>query len=167
LDIRETDGPVGYRERTRIYYRALGYKTDYVWLTYEDVPFARLKQPLAQSKIALATTASPPRLTNRHDAGGKHVWSGDVGSSPTSFVTEVAWDRESTHTNDRECFLPIDAVPHWAREGLFADLTEHFIGIPTEYSQSKTMHRRYWRDCRLTAAMPRFLRRFDPSAIKP
>jgi Glycine/sarcosine/betaine reductase selenoprotein B (GRDB) len=139
MDTPETDDPVGYMERTRIYYRALGYKNDYVWSTYEDVPFAGLKQPLAQSKIALVTTASPPGLTNRDEAGGKHVWTGKTGSPPASFVTEVAWDRESTHTDDRECFLPIDATSHWAQEGTIAGLAAHFVGAPTGYSQAKTM----------------------------
>jgi len=31
--------PVGYMERTRDYYRALGYAKDYVWAHFDDVPF--------------------------------------------------------------------------------------------------------------------------------
>ena len=34
--------PVRYIERTRAYYRALGYAKDYVWSSHADVPFAPL-----------------------------------------------------------------------------------------------------------------------------
>ena len=54
------DAPVGYMERTRLYYRALGYDGDYVWSQYDDVPFATLAKPLDEAKIALVTTASAP-----------------------------------------------------------------------------------------------------------
>ena len=33
-------GIVSYMERTRQYYRALGYEQDYVWARFDDVPFA-------------------------------------------------------------------------------------------------------------------------------
>ena len=40
---------VSYMERTREYYRALGYEKDYVWAHYDDVPFARLAKPLREA----------------------------------------------------------------------------------------------------------------------
>jgi D-proline reductase (dithiol) PrdB len=119
---------------TRDYYRALGYKSDYVWATFSEVPFAKLAKPLAKARIALITTASPIDFD-----GAKRVWSGDVSDPPTSLYTDnVAWDKESTHTKDRESFLPIDAAKKLATEGLFAGLTARFHGVPTEYSQRKT-----------------------------
>lgn len=33
------DAPLKYVERTRHYYRALGYTRDYVWATFDTVPF--------------------------------------------------------------------------------------------------------------------------------
>ena len=45
-------------ERTRLYYRALGYVSDYVWATFADVPFVRLQKPLAGAKIARHQTAA-------------------------------------------------------------------------------------------------------------
>ena len=139
MDRHCSDFSVGYMERTRLYYRALGDETDYVWSAYDDVPFARLGLPLADATIALITTASPPDLSNRDEDGRKHVWSGTVAAPPKTFVTDVAWDRDSTHTDDRETFLPIDAASNLASGGAFAGQTEHFIGVPTEYSQSKTI----------------------------
>ncbi len=46
--------------------------------------------------------------------------------------------RNSTHTNDRASFLPIEAASDLAAEGVFAGLTARFHGVPTEYSQRKT-----------------------------
>src|SRR5581483_3634022 len=128
------DGPVQYMARTRSYYRALGYGRDYVWATHGDVPFTPLRKPLPESRVALITTASPPDFD-----GVKRVWSGRVSSPPpTLFTDNVAWDKESTHTNDRASFLPIEAASELAREGIFKGLTARFHGVPTEYSQRKT-----------------------------
>ena len=129
------DAPIRYMERTRHYYRALGYARDYVWAHFEDVPFAKLAKPLSQARIALITTASPADFD-----GVKRVWSGNVSSPPERLHTDsVAWDKESTHTRDRESFLPIEAASDLAKAGLFAGLTPRFHGVPTEYSQRKTI----------------------------
>ena len=128
------DAPIGYMERTRHYYRALGYRRDYVWATFDDVPFWELKKPLSQLRIALITTASPPDFD-----GVKRVWSGHVTPPPPGLHTDtVAWDKESTHTRDRESFLPLAAASRLAADGVIAGLTARFHGVPTEYSQRKT-----------------------------
>ena len=132
--------PVRYMERTRRYYRALGYEQDYVWAHYADVPFARLAKPLADCRIALVTTASPLTAVRADGSVAKQVWSGSVSPPPESLFTDnVAWDKESTHTRDRESFLPIETAGLLAREGRFAGLAAHFHGVPTEYSQRKTL----------------------------
>lgn len=132
--------PTGYMERTRHYYRALGYKSDYVWATFPDVPFARPRKPLSQMRIALVTTASPLDLGNRDANGVRHVWSGAVSPPPeTLFTNNVAWDKESTHTDDRESYLPIAAVSTLVAEGLVGGIAPRFHGVPTEYSQKKTI----------------------------
>jgi hypothetical protein len=130
----QADEPVRYIERTREYYRALGYAKDYVWAQHDEVPFVRLAKPLSASRIALITTASPADFR-----GIKQVWSGPVSPPPARLVTtNLAWDKESTHTDDRESFLPIEAASKLAAEGVFAGLTARFHGVPTEYSQRKT-----------------------------
>jgi D-proline reductase (dithiol) PrdB len=131
----DADDPVRYRERTRHYYRALGYPHDYVWGTFDDVPFTHLRKSLSQARIGLITTASPPAF-----GGVKQVWSGAVSPPPpTLFTANVAWDKESTHTEDRASYLPIEAAAELAAEGLFAGLAPRFHGVPTEYSQRKTL----------------------------
>lgn len=132
--------PVPYMERTRSYYRALGYASDYVWAHYADVPFARLVKPLADCRIALVTTSSPLTAVRADGSVAKQVWSGSVSPAPERLFTDnVAWDKESTHTRDRESFLPIETAGALAREGRFAGLTAQFHGVPTEYSQRKTL----------------------------
>lgn len=131
--------PVGYMERTRRYYRALGYKADYVWAHHDEVPFTRLAKPLAQARIALLTTASPLDASNKDDKGWRHVWAAPVDPPPARLDTsDLAWDKETTHTDDPESFLPIAAATRLARQGRFAGLTPHFFGVPTEYSIRKT-----------------------------
>lgn len=131
---------VRYIDRTRAYYRALGYPSDYVWSRFDEVPFARLSRPLSQARIGLVTTASPPDLGNRDSAGKRQVWSGPVSPAPaTLFTANVAWDKESTHTDDRASFLPIEAVQERVAEGTVGGLAARFHGVPTEYSQRKTM----------------------------
>jgi D-proline reductase (dithiol) PrdB len=133
--VADADVPIKYMDRTRHYYRALGYTRDYIWATFDDVPFTELVKPLSESRIALVTTASPIDFD-----GVKRVWSGPVSPPPPKlFTNNVAWDKESTHTNDRASFLPIEAAAELASEGLFVGLTARFHGVPTEYSQRKTL----------------------------
>lgn len=134
-----TGKPVPYMERTRNYYRALGYGNDYVWAHFEKVPFTRLSKPLGDARVALITTAGPADLSNRDQRNRKHVWSGDVDAPPATFDTDVAWDREATHTDDRETFLPIEAIKGHVAAGLIGSLAPRFHGAPTDYSHAKTL----------------------------
>src|SRR5439155_16982130 len=51
--------PVPYMERTRNYYRALGYTKDYVWAHHAEVPFVRPVKPVGALTVALVCTAGP------------------------------------------------------------------------------------------------------------
>jgi hypothetical protein len=131
---------VRYMDRTRDYYRALGYPSDYVWSRFDTVPFAPLTKPLSEATIGLVTTASPPDLGNRDASGKRQVWSDAISPAPAKlFTNNLAWDKESTHTDDRSSFLPIEAIQHWAEEGLVGSVAARFHGVPTEYSQRKTI----------------------------
>lgn len=135
------EAPVPYMARTRAYYRALGYDNDYVWAHFDEVPFTRPAKALREMRIALVTTAGPPDLSNRDQRGRKQVWWGEVAAPPATFDTNVAWDRQSTHTDDRETFLPIDAAKRLAAKGVIGSVAEHFVGAPTGYSHRKTMQK--------------------------
>lgn len=133
-----TESPVPYMERTRNYYRALGYDQDYVWAHHVEAPFTVPTKPVRESTVALITTAGPPDRSNRDAGNRKHVWSGEAAAPPASFDTDVAWDRESTHTDDRETFLPIDAMNRLVADGTLKALAPRFHHAPTDYSQRKT-----------------------------
>ena len=130
----DTGEPVPYMERTRQYYRALGYVKDYVWAQHDEVPFAKLPKPLAECRLALITTAGPVPYD-----GNRQLWSGTIDPAPGRLHTaNLAWDKESTHTDDRGSFLPIEITSKLARDGVFAGLAPHFHGVPTDYSQRST-----------------------------
>lgn len=130
--------PVPYMQRTRNYYRALGYEKDYVWAHHDEVPFTRPAKPARASTIALITTAGPADRSNRDASNRKQVWSGEVDNPPSKFDTDVAWDKESTHVDDRETFLPIDAMKRLVVDGTVGALSPRFHHAPTDYSQVKT-----------------------------
>jgi hypothetical protein len=130
--------PVSYMERTRNYYRALGYNKDYVWAKHADVPFSRLIRPVSAMKLALITTAGPGDRSHRDKRNRRQVWSGQVNSPPATFDTDMAWDKEATHTDDRETFLPIDAARRLVVDGTLGSLAASFHTAPTDYSQQKT-----------------------------
>ena len=136
-----SNAPVQYMERTRQYYRAMGYDKDYIWAHNEDAPFTPLKKPLADSRVALITTASDITQANIDANGIRHVWASPTTPPPDAlFTMNTAWDKESTHTNDLESFLPIKTMQAFAREGRIGGLTEHFFGVPTVYSHRMTIH---------------------------
>jgi hypothetical protein len=79
------DEPVGYIERTRQYYRALGYERDYVWAHFNEVPFAKFSKPLRDCRIALITTAAPPDFD-----GNRKLWSGSAADPPERLKTRTS-----------------------------------------------------------------------------
>ena len=135
----EDRAPVGYMKRTRDFYRALGYETDYVWARFEDVPFARPEKPVAETRLAIVTTSSPMERAEARRAGIKEVWSDSTVEPPAALFTDnVSWAKESTHTDDRESFVPIDALERLIARGRLGALADRFHGIPTRYSQRET-----------------------------
>ncbi len=129
---------ISYIDRTREYYAAQGYPRPYVWAYNEDAPFTPLAKPLSESRIALVTTASPLRRKGAKDP--KAVWSGDTATPPEALFTEdLAWDKDNTHTRDVESFLPIGHINHYIEAGRVGSLAARFHGVPTDYSQRRTL----------------------------
>jgi len=150
---------VRYVERTREYYAAQGYEKPYRWASHDDVPFAPLTRPLALLRATLVTTAVPWRDEAPSDGvlrGDREVWSGEMARPPERLYTEhLAWDKQTTHTRDVESFLPIRALAGWAEEGRIRDLAPRFHGVPTDYSQRRTLEQdapEVLRRCREDAA---------------
>jgi hypothetical protein len=133
---------VSYIDRTREYYAAQGYERSYRWARYRDVPFARLARPLADCRVTLITTASPHRDQRPRDGvlrADKAVWSGPTAEPPDRLYTDdLAWDKEATHTDDVESFLPLRQLAGFAAAGRIGSVAERFHGVPTDYSQRNT-----------------------------
>ena len=132
---------ISYIDRTRQYYAAQGYEEPYRWAHHAAVPFASLAKPLADSCVTVVTTASPVVDQGAHNGVrvAKQVWSGETDTTPDRLYTDdLAWDKESTHTNDVESFVPLAALRTLVAEGRIGSLARRYHGVPTDYSQRRT-----------------------------
>ena len=131
-----TDGPVPYMERTRAYYAAQGFDKAYVWAHFDEVPFAPLSKPLAQSKLAIITTAS---LYDRTFSDVRKVASGSTSDPPERlYGNDLAWDKNATHLDDLNAFFPLRCLEALVEAGRIGAITARFHGASTEYSQRRT-----------------------------
>jgi len=142
-DLRTTHRTfVSYIDRTREYYAAQGYEAPYRWAHFRDAPFAKLGKPLAECTVALVTTARPLGERTAPDAvrgAADQVWSAAVEPAPQRLLTDhLAWDKEATHTDDVDSFLPIQALRACADAGRIAVVADRFHSVPTDYSQRRT-----------------------------
>src|SRR3546814_16032473 len=92
-------------------------------------------------KVALISTAGPGDRSHRDERNRRHAWSGLVASPPETFDTDMAWDKESTHTDDRETFLPIDAAQRLVADGTLGAPAARFHTAPQDYRQPQTLAR--------------------------
>jgi D-proline reductase (dithiol) PrdB len=129
---------VSYIDKSREYYLARGYGNPYRWACFDEVPFAPLKQPLSQSTVTLITTAhegvDAPSFRSTYSFPGEPV--------PLRLATDgLFWDRLATHTEDLDSFFPAHRLQEFVRDGRIGRLARRFHGVPTEYSQRKTIER--------------------------
>lgn len=135
--VPERSKAVGYMERTRKYYRALGYKQDYIWAQNNDIPFIKPTKPLSEMTVAVITTTSPAGTTK---ADTPAVWSADATLVPSEMYTDnLAWDKETTHTNDTGSYIPLTAMHSMVAEGELGGVARRYHGVPTEYSHRQTL----------------------------
>lgn len=142
------DVPTRYMQRTRDWYLALGYNNPYVWAHYAEVPFTPLKKPLAQSTVALITTAAPyqPDKGNQgpgapYNAGAKFytVYSCDTARDHDVRVSHVGIDRKHTSMEDSGTWFPLPLLRRLAQSGRIGRLAARFHGVPTNRSQRHTI----------------------------
>ncbi len=128
--------PIDYITRTRDYYRAQGFNSDYQWATHQEIPFSPLTKPLNQCVVTIVTTAVvEPEIPKTMRAAKSYSFA-DV---PDSFVTDdVAWDKVTTHTRDRRSYFPLEDLIGQQDSGRIRKLAPRFHFVPTEYSQKNT-----------------------------
>lgn len=130
---------VQYMERTRNFYRAQGYDSDYQWAHHESTPFQPLNRALSDSKVAVITTAMPDTELGR---GQRAVYSTPIDPIPSSLYTaELSWHHGMTHTDDVASFLPITALNKLIDSGVIGSIASRFMSLPTEYSQRNTLQK--------------------------
>jgi hypothetical protein len=144
----EHDAPIPYMQRTRDYYRALGYSTPYRWAHFAHVPFQPLRRPLAESTVALVTTAAPfqPGCGDQgpgapYNGGAKFftVYSGDVNAAHDLRIAHLAYDRMHTTAADSRTYFPLEALKAAAARGRVGRVAPRFHGAPTTRSQRTTI----------------------------
>jgi D-proline reductase (dithiol) PrdB len=142
------DAPIPYLQRIRTYYQTLGYGAPYEWAHYAEVPFQPLRKPLAQSRVAIVTTAAPfqpgrgdQRPGAPYNAAAKFyaAYSGDTVQDPDLRISHVAIDRQHTTGEDQASYFPLAALRRAAALGRIGALAPRFHGAPTNRSHRTTL----------------------------
>jgi D-proline reductase (dithiol) PrdB len=143
----EHDVPIPYMQRTRDYYLRLGFPA-YRWAHFTDVPFTAPGKPLAQSRVALITTAAPfqPGVGDQgpgapYNAAAKFykVYSDSTDAIPDLRISHVGYDRVHTRAEDPNTWLPLAQLQKAVKSGRIGALTTRFHGAPTNRSQRVTV----------------------------
>lgn len=144
----EHDQPIPYRDRTRDYYRALGFPTPYRWAQFAEAPFQPLRAPLQACCVALVTTAAPfqPGKGDQgpgapYNGGAKFhaVYSGEADEEHDLRISHLAYDRDHTTAADSGTYFPLGQLKAAAARGRIGRVARRFHGAPTNRSQRATM----------------------------
>ena len=134
---------VSYIDKSREYYAVQGYRIPYGWAHYQNTPFCPLARPISESKVGIVTTAffhpgmepegiptSPP----------KQPYAAPSDPIPENLNTDdVSWDKEATDMDDLGSYLPLKTLISKISEKKVGSVSKRFYGIPTDYSQRRTL----------------------------
>jgi len=131
---------VSYIDRSRKYYAAQGYSQPYSWAHYQTVPFTLLPKSLSQCRVALVTTVGRQEIEGKSLGQTRELYALATNPAPDSLYTaHLFWDKEATHTEDLDSFLPLNRLAGFAAEGRIGSVAPRFYGVPTDYSQGRTL----------------------------
>jgi hypothetical protein len=140
-------GMINYMQRSKTYYAKLGY-AGYKWAHFTDVPFISLKLPIIESRLTLVTTAAPflssagnqgPNAPYNAEAKFFAVTGIPIDPEPDLRISHLSYDRTHCAANDRNTWLPINALRQLEKENFIGELSEDIICLPTNRSQRKTI----------------------------
>jgi glycine/betaine/sarcosine/D-proline reductase family selenoprotein B len=146
--LADYDVPIPYMQRTRNYYLAIGYDTPYRWAHNIDAPFQLLKKPLAQSRVAIITTAARFDPTKGDQGPGApyngsakfyQVYDGDTTQQHDLRISHIAYDRTHTTATDPGTWFPLQQLHRLASEGRVGSVAPRFFGAPTNRSHRVTV----------------------------
>ncbi len=133
----ETSQFVDYMERTRLFYRAQGFERDYVWAHFDETPFHPLGKALADCRVTVVTTGVTfPEIPKPIRKAESIPFS---KLPPHLDTSELAWDKESTHTDDRQSYFPFEVLTQLAEERSIGSLAPRYHFVPTQYSHRATI----------------------------
>ena len=144
----QTSAPVGYMQRMRDYYLALGYNNPYQWAYHESVPFHALKKSVTQSRIGLVTTAAPLKFGAGDQGPGApynaaakfyKVYAGNATRDDFLGISHVSYDRDYTTADDIGSYFPLKALRSAKADGHVGKLSPRFYGLPTNRNQATTL----------------------------
>ena len=129
--------PVAYVDRSREYYAAQRYEVPYEWAQHDDCPFTMPRCPLSAARLTVVTTAMPD---SGHTREHRRLARGNLRQPPAALFTgELAWDRDATHTDDRESYFPVRQLERLVADGRLGELAPSFHCVPTLYSARHTI----------------------------
>lgn len=140
-------GPISYLQRSRRYYQTQGFGDPYRWAHHDTVPFAPLRKPLAEARVALVTTAARydpalgdqgPWAAYNADAKFMRVYSLPSDADHDLRISHIGYDRQHTSAEDPNSYLPLPALRAAAAEGRVGGLTARLAAAPTTRSQRQT-----------------------------
>ena len=129
---------VPYMERTRLFYQAQGFEKAYTWAHFEGTPFAKPKKPLEDCVVTVVTTAVAHAKIPKPIRRAESI---PFTETPARFETsELSWDKETTHTDDRQSYFPLEILNRLAGQGIIKRVSKRFHFVPTQYSHRATIN---------------------------
>ncbi len=133
---------LSYIDKSREYYGAHGYPQPYQWAYNHEVAFTSLSKPLSQSTVGLVTTSffrAGSEPAGVPAARPKQPYAARCDDALEGlYNSDLFWDKDNTHTEDLDTYLPINRLREFAAEGRIGAVSERFYGIPTDYSHRRT-----------------------------
>jgi len=138
--------PVRYIERTHAWYAALGFDKPYRYASFADVPFTPLHKPLAESRVALLTTAAPFRVDKGAQGAGAPYNAAAKFYSVYSLDSRLEHDLRVSHvaiarahiSDDSGTWFPLAAMRRAQQRGRIGQIAPRVHGVPTNRSQRHT-----------------------------
>jgi len=134
---------VRYIDKTRDYYRSQGYDKPYRWAHFDDAPFAPLRKPLAESRLALISTSEiavrnrPPADADAGDSRNVYSIAADTPVEDL-YSQSHSFDKSATTLDDVNAYFPITRLHEFAAAGRIGSLAPNAHGVYNAYSQRKT-----------------------------
>lgn len=133
---------VRYMERIREYYLNQGYEKPYNWANFDHVPFAPLKKPLSESRVALFSTSDVSVRRASGDAlPATETTVGDVYSVPWNtplenlYSRQESFDRYATNLDDLNSYLPLTRLEEFVEAGRIGSVSKNFHNVNRGYSK--------------------------------